>query len=484
MRAMQGSRFPWLQRFTRIFIRAGFQHFLTFDAKPRQYEDHIIRLAEDRSGGGRIVAVGCAALKTAQVHGNMCKVAYIFDLRLGTVCNLNNLPPVKIYQRTSMRWKILSSVGRVDEEYQGCGVGKALTQQIEDACEARGAKFLYLTVNADNVKAKSLYAKRGFVHASHRSPAMAFLAFPEQEEEDIEVQDLDKEAARAMTLRFYASADLSNKVQAPSQDLLLSNLGQLFDSPLYEAFFVLQGTFIARRGESLAGVRSSLTGFKIERLFLPISWWRSGACRFLGSAAGLVAVLRLVQALQIAGTSAAETHSTKDVLWLIGLIGLTSSSVYFVWKVWPVLSFLADKIISNNTKMRHRLFGPFGFGPKEDQEQLMRSVLKRVHNVARESGYAMSICNMDASHPLRPFFPSNKFSTTFMYKFLRCKQLAALERRCVPMKALGKGWGIALPCLRNTKHLSAPCKARSLKHAAASSPNKISELGRCQVDRK
>ena len=40
---LQGSRFPWLQKFTRIFIRAGFQHFLTFDAKPRQYEDAIAR---------------------------------------------------------------------------------------------------------------------------------------------------------------------------------------------------------------------------------------------------------------------------------------------------------------------------------------------------------------------------------------------------------------------------------------------------------
>ncbi|CAE7415441.1 rimI [Symbiodinium sp. CCMP2456] len=372
MRAMQGSRFPWLQKFTRIFIRAGFQHFLTFDAKPRQYEDHIIRVAEDRSEGGRIIAVGCAALKTAQLHGKMCKVAYIFDLR-------------------------------VDEEYQGYGVGKALTQQIEDACEAKGAKFLYLTVNSDNVKAKSLYAKRGFVHASHRSPAMALLAFPEQEDGDIEVEELDKEAARAMTCRFYASADL-----------LLNQLGQLFDSPLYE------GSFLARRGESVAGVSawngSSLTGFKIERLFLPISWLRSGVFRCMGISALLFVALRWVQALQAAGTAAAETQSTKDVLWLVGMIGVTASSACLVWRVWPVLSFIGDKIISNNTKMRHRLFGPFGFGPKEDQEQLMRAVVKRVHNVARESGYAMSICNMDVSHPLRPFFPSNKFSTTFMYK--------------------------------------------------------------------
>ena len=36
-----GSRYPWLQKFTRVFIRAGFEHFLTFDAKPQQYEDWV-----------------------------------------------------------------------------------------------------------------------------------------------------------------------------------------------------------------------------------------------------------------------------------------------------------------------------------------------------------------------------------------------------------------------------------------------------------
>ena len=30
--------------------------------------------------GGRIIGVGCAAIKTARVHSKMCKVAYVFDL--------------------------------------------------------------------------------------------------------------------------------------------------------------------------------------------------------------------------------------------------------------------------------------------------------------------------------------------------------------------------------------------------------------------
>lgn len=276
MRAMQGSRYPWLQKFTRIFIRAGFEHFLTFDAKPQQYEDYIIRVAEDRSAGGRIVGVGCAALKTARMHSRMCKVAYIFDLR-------------------------------VDEAYQGCGLGKALTEQIEEACQSKGAHFLYLTVNSDNTKAKSLYAKRGFAHASHRSPALALLAFPDVEEDAVSVEVLGKEAAMKLTSCFYASADLC-----------LERLEQLFDSALYE------GTFVARKGDSIAGVSawngSSLTGFRIERIFLPITWWRSPMLQLLLAGGGLWVAWRWLLALKASGASVLETHSMLMTIWFLTMI--------------------------------------------------------------------------------------------------------------------------------------------------------------------
>lgn len=378
MRAMQGSRYPWLQKFTRVFIRAGFEHFLTFDAKPQQYEDHIIRVAEDRSNGGRIVGVGCAALKTARIHSKMSKVAYIFDLR-------------------------------VDEEYQGCGIGKALTEQIEEGCAAKGASFLYLTVNSDNTKAKSLYAKRGFVHASHRSPALALLAFPDLEDSVNSVEVVGKEAAIKLTSSFYSSADL-----------FLEKLDQLFDSPLYE------GTFVARKGDSIAGVSawngSSLTGFKIERIFLPISWWRSPIFHLVLLGAGIWAAWRWAVAVQATGRSALETRSVFTSIWFLAMMGITFAGAALLFRAWPVISFIGSKVVSDNTKMRHRLFGPFAFGPTSDQEELMRAVMSRAHNAAREAGYAMSICNMDARHPLRPFFPSNKFSTIFMYKPVEGKE--------------------------------------------------------------
>jgi len=237
---------------------------------------------------------------------------------------------------------------------------------------------------------------------------LALLAFPDVEEgcsKDTasSVEVLGKEAAMKLTRSFYSSADLC-----------LENLDQLFDSGLYE------GTFVARKGDSIAGVSawngSSLTGFKIERIFLPISWWRSPCLHVLLVGAGIWALWTWAVSVQAAGRSALETRSAFTVIWLVSMIGISCAVTYILWKAWPVISFIGKKLASDNTKMRHRLFGPFAFGPKSDQEELMRVVVSRAHNVARDAGYAMSICNMDARHPLRQFFPSNKFSTIFMYK--------------------------------------------------------------------
>jgi hypothetical protein len=94
MRAMQGGRYPALQKFVTTFVRAGFHHRVTFDAKAKQYTEHVIRVVEEQSDAKakKVVAVGCAVLKTAYMLGEMVKIAYVFDLR-------------------------------VDEDYQGKGIG-------------------------------------------------------------------------------------------------------------------------------------------------------------------------------------------------------------------------------------------------------------------------------------------------------------------------------------------------------------------------
>eukprot|EP00928_Gymnodinium_smaydae_P039530 TRINITY_DN26989_c0_g2_i1.p1 TRINITY_DN26989_c0_g2~~TRINITY_DN26989_c0_g2_i1.p1 ORF type:complete len:423 (-),score=52.91 TRINITY_DN26989_c0_g2_i1:2-1270(-) len=372
MRAMQGTRFPALQKVMGLVVRAGFEHLVTFDAKARQYEDCIIRVVEDRANKGRVVGVCCAALKTARMHSEMCKVAYIFDLR-------------------------------VDEDYQGHGIGKKLSIQIEEACQARGAKFLYLTVNSDNTKAKSLYAKRGFVHASYRSPSMSLLASLEQEDQSIAIERVSPKKAIEMTAEAHRSADLT-----------LHHLSALFESPLYE------GTFLARQGNSFACVSawngSFLTGFKIERLFLPITWWRTGLAKGTSLLFATYALLRWMFAVYGSCERAFDSRSMIDSAFAVFMTGITASSLYFLWRAWPTLSFIAGKVLSGNTKLRHRLFAPFASGPVDEQEKLMRALLKHLHNEARASGYGIQICNLDKHHPLRSFFPSSKFTTQFLYK--------------------------------------------------------------------
>merc|ERR1719215_2425628 len=106
MRAMQGGRFPALQKVFGMFFKFGFEHFRAFDAKARQYDDCIIRVVEDRSKNNRIVGVGCAVLKMARMHSVTCKIGYLFDFR-------------------------------VDEDYQGYGIGSELAEQIEAVCTER-----------------------------------------------------------------------------------------------------------------------------------------------------------------------------------------------------------------------------------------------------------------------------------------------------------------------------------------------------------
>jgi len=224
-----------------------------------------------------------------------------------------------------------------------------------------------------------------------------------KESTDITVERISPEEALRLTKEAYSDADLT-----------LGDLQTLFQSPLYE------GTFMARQGDSYAGVStwngSSLTGFRIECLLLPISWWRmpivKAACMF-GMAffswrwAGLLGT-------SVANARATPSFATWALLFLLS--GVTAAVLLFVWKAWPVIRFVGGKILSTDTKLRHRLFGQFAHGPLEQQGALMRATLSHIHNIARADGYGMSICNMDTQHPLRSFFPSSKFTTTFLYK--------------------------------------------------------------------
>mmetsp|Transcript_106001 Transcript_106001/g.167367 ORF Transcript_106001/g.167367 Transcript_106001/m.167367 type:complete len:423 (+) Transcript_106001:54-1322(+) len=374
MRAMQGGRFPALQKVVSFFVKAGFEHFETFDAKAKQYEDYIIRVVEDTSNGGRLVGVCCAALKKVMLHSNVCTIGYVFDLR-------------------------------VDEEYQGYRIGFELSSQIETMCAQRGASFLYLTVNNDNMKAKSLYKKLGYQHASHRSPALKLLFYEEEVPSDILVESLSTEEALEMTVNACKKSDL-----API------DMTELFSSKCYE------GTFLARRGESYAGISSwngsSLTGFRVERLIFPIAWWSTWIAKIGIGSVALGSLLCWARVLIGVFVDAIVDSRVRTIAKFGLASSVTCFGIFGLLYARPALSFVASKLASGNRKMRHRSFGPFGHGPMAEQKILLEAVLKALHNRARDSGYAISLCNLDKAHPLRGSFASSKFTTTFLYKQL------------------------------------------------------------------
>lgn len=374
MRAMQGVRFPALQKVVSLLVKGGFEHFETFDAKAKQYEDHVIRVVEDEANGNRLVGVCCAALKKAIVHSEKCIIGYIFDLR-------------------------------VDEDYQGYGIGLELSSQIEAECAHRGAKFLYLSVNSTNTKALSLYKKTGYEHASYRSPALQLLLYEEEEPSDITVETLAVDEALQLTVEAYKNSDLTPVA-----------MNELFTSSCYE------GTLLARRGDSYAGASSwngsSLTGWKIDRLILPMAWWRSLGAKIAFGSVALYAVLAWARVVCASLQEASVDREAYKIVKFGGFVSVTVCGSLGLLYAWPALSFMAGKLANaaGDRKLKHRSFAPFGRGPMAEQEALLRAVLKRMHNRAREAGYAISLCNLDKAHPLRGCYASSKFSTIFLYK--------------------------------------------------------------------
>mmetsp|Transcript_33305 Transcript_33305/g.38577 ORF Transcript_33305/g.38577 Transcript_33305/m.38577 type:complete len:546 (-) Transcript_33305:180-1817(-) len=108
---------------------------------------------------------------------------------------------------------------RVDESYQRRGLGSALQAELERRCRAVYVDMIYLTVNDNNVKAKSLYQALGYHHASHRKTSTKILhnvnngGHPndnttEGGDDVLVVRMTDANAAAAIITQRYKDCDL------------------------------------------------------------------------------------------------------------------------------------------------------------------------------------------------------------------------------------------------------------------------------------
>eukprot|EP00438_Fugacium_kawagutii_P024416 Skav222379 [mRNA] locus=scaffold2692:315335:317907:- [translate_table: standard] len=199
-------------------------------------------------------------------------------------------------------------------------------------------------VNSDNTKAKSLYAKRGFVHASHRSPALALLAFPDLEDHGSLLDSVNAVEVVGKALGYGA--------------------------------FVVEPHFALRscRCWSLGNVEMGCSGAGYRA-------YSNGHSQRLNDR-------------MVSGDDPRQQSNGAVA------IGVTFAGAALLWRAWPVISFIGGKIALKCDAMSCdvRLFGPFAFGPKSDQEELMRAVVSR-------PALSKQIGPLDPWDPLDPLDP-------------------------------------------------------------------------------
>eukprot|EP01065_Artemidia_motanka_P039896 TRINITY_DN4922_c0_g1_i1.p1 TRINITY_DN4922_c0_g1~~TRINITY_DN4922_c0_g1_i1.p1 ORF type:complete len:430 (+),score=111.73 TRINITY_DN4922_c0_g1_i1:60-1292(+) len=373
LRANQGGKFPALQRFTEFFFRVHFVHHREFDSKVRQFEDWVIKVAE-RTSNKQVVGVVCAAIKTVSLHGKPVKMAMIFDLR-------------------------------VDDRFQGNGIGKLLSEDVESECIARGAEAVYLSVNKHNTKARSLYKTRGFSDASERAPCIKILVNSVKERPDDFSPSVPVTKDEAMKA---AEESLG------CTDMALKDMRALYDSEWYEGTVRVDSA--DRRSTASVSLwnGSGLSGIALERVLYPVSWWSHPLSTLFWSIVVTAAAVWYGHGLYSAVRSAA--------FWRIGVFGVLGVAIgaasYFVLPV--ALHVRRVLKASRPMKLRMRLFAFHHSGP--EGAECMKEAVGRAYNIARDKGFAMTVTNIDNKHPLKSCFANATFGTLFLQKSLSAGQ--------------------------------------------------------------
>ena len=326
-------------------IKAAIVHHGGFDAKPRQFADHLLLVVVDEANKGAVCGVVCVGIKRAYVHGALQLCGMVFDLR-------------------------------VSEQYQRRGIGAALTTAAEERAAQRGVTFFYLSVNNDNRKARALYASQGWNKASGRALVFTpLLWIPSADSASASavkgaVVKIERTRALKMVRAHYATRDLG---------LSTDEFARLFESE--ESYL---GTYVAEDG---AGSRaalslwhgSRLTAFTPVHLLLPVAWWSTIAPALGALAVGGAAYAVRALLASSAGTVARAALAATLAAVVCGAVGF-------------------GRWIRSRTAFRARAFAPCWSGPK--WEPLMRAVNAHVNAEARALGFGVIVINEDAGSPL------------------------------------------------------------------------------------
>lgn len=176
-----------------------------FAAKARLNEEYEIVVVADKNADNKAVAVVVVTIHSVTYAGASIKTGWLFDLR-------------------------------VDEDYQRQGIGRALSEEAERRCVARGVSLLHLTVNRDNKKAKGLYAALGYQSMSLRAPRTTIMQQVAKPEPGVVVMRLSKEAGRDAEAARLTAAAYDGVDMAP--DPLEQGFRSLFCSELSEGTYI------------------------------------------------------------------------------------------------------------------------------------------------------------------------------------------------------------------------------------------------------
>ncbi len=269
---------------TSLLLKAHLFHAGAFDARAAQFPARHVLVCEDTrpaKGEGCIVGVVAVGIKPGSLRGREVLLGYMFDLR-------------------------------VHERVQRRGIGARLCRLAEARCAADGVDTLYLSVNATNRRARELYRKLGYSHASSRAPSMSFLfrtlpVWPSADGSAAPGVRLARLSATeaAACLRSLVGTDCS---------LDASGMADLAAHPNLEASWRAQSD-----DGSVATLHlwnsSSLGGFLVERLLVPTRWLDSALA---GAVAAALLLCALVAYARVVCGMYARGHTARAAATLLG----------------------------------------------------------------------------------------------------------------------------------------------------------------------
>ena len=331
---------------------------------------------------------------------------------------------------------------RVHEDYQCQGIGTALSDELERRCRKRGVAMLYLTVNQDNEKAKSLYSKLGYQAASERSVRTKFLMAKESiSDEVLVVSTVVPEIAAEMTATCYDSIDLS-----PAGPSIKDGFMRIASSPYFERIFIavnrselsseilqleqagdekVLSNAIAKeiqngKIKSYGGVSlwngSAFRKFVVVRLIFRKETWLSAKFRW-SLALGLTTISGVWWQSLARRFLLHFSNTTQSSWWPAVVLGAevlaAAATSVVMYKFYRFYRFIISR---DSSHLSARAFAPLCSGPMGID--CLHGALVGSRNFSQRNGHGIWIMNVAEAHPDSSAFGKSGFSASFLQKWL------------------------------------------------------------------